>query len=818
MSDSLIWVLDLSGKSETEFVTLEIFSGRNKFTRKGLFSGPLRKISVDFSASDEQIHFLLNLDGIAQVGKGKFKLTKQAAYLLFEHFGQNQIQTLYCRLIDKKLHHVDNFVAGENACLISYEQSTHTLLYDSFGCKSTRLSIQDIKSNPVAELYLSAEDKIIRGYLIFLYGDVEIPANSTCETVTTQATEMFRNLQYEKMIQEDLYHLGAQKGVRNEVTFPRKGFLEKTLPLLYTSSLRLFWGQDRKEIFKGKIACSISYDMDWFSVSGTVYDEKHSYLLSDLLKNSKGKSYIELDGKAFFIPRELQCISLNQIDSDSIRIYKKHLFEVNQIASRFDVNPSNYFKKFLNYSDCSCTLPLQLEHMLKTYQKTGVKWIVSLYQNGFGGCLADDMGLGKTVQTIAFIACQERKKIKPVLIVVPKILLYNWKNEINRFAPDINVILAYGDFDFSVIKQTNNVYITTYDTMVNHQADFSQIDFDTLILDETQYVKNRKTNRYQAVKRICTDFVLALTGTPVENNIGELWALVNLINPGLLGSYTTFIQKYGKPETKIEEIKELKKVLAPFILRRTKEQVLKELPQKEEKYVYCEMEPSQRELYEKLLISIKHEILQKPSRYIIKNNAVILQGLLYLREACSDPQLLPPTLRSDILYSSCKFELFKNYAARIVQESGKLIVYSQFPRTLNRLKSWCIQQGWKTFLIEGSTRNRQEIIEGFEQSEKGVFFISLKAGGIGLNLVSCQYIIIYEPWWNSAAEQQAADRIYRIGQKKPVFIYHFLVKDTIEQKIYELQTKKSSLAMNILSGLDLPNKLSMDDIYNLLLR
>ena len=179
--------------------------------------------------------------------------------------------------------------------------------------------------------------------------------------------------------------------------------------------------------------------------------------------------------------------------------------------------------------------------------------------------------------------------------------------------------------------------------------------------------------------------------------------------------------------------------------------------------------------------------------------------------------MLPPTLRSGILHASCKFELFKDYASRIVQESGKLIIYSQFPRTLNRLKSWCTQQGWRTFLIEGSTRNRQEIIEDFEQSKNGVFLISLKAGGIGLNLISCQYIIIYEPWWNSAAEQQAADRIYRIGQKNPVFVYHFLVKDTIEQKIYELQTKKSSLAMNVLSGLDLPNKLSMDDIYNLLL-
>ena len=291
--------------------------------------------------------------------------------------------------------------------------------------------------------------------------------------------------------------------------------------------------------------------------------------------------------------------------------------------------------------------------------------------------MADDMGLGKTVQAIAFIACQERVKTKPVLIVVPKILLYNWRNEIIRFAPDLNVELAYGNFDFSVMGQTNAVYVTTYNTMVIHQEEFSQINFDTLILDEAQYVKNQRTDRYRAAEKICADFVLALTGTPIENNIGELWALVNLLNPGLLGKYAAFIKKYGNHEIQTEEKERLKKILSPFILRRTKEQVLKELPQKEEQYVYCEMEEPQRKLYETLLTSIRNEISQKPSRFIIKNNAVILQGLLYLREACSDPQLLPPPLRSSTLYPSCKFELFKVYASRIVQESGKLIIYSQ---------------------------------------------------------------------------------------------------------------------------------------------
>ena len=260
----------------------------------------------------------------------------------------------------------------------------------------------------------------------------------------------------------------------------------------------------------------------------------------------------------------------------------------------------------------------------------------------------------------------------------------------------------------------------------------------------------------------------------------------------------------------------LQKVIRPFILRRTKEQVLKELPGKTEKYVYCEMGEKQRDRYEVLLSAVQNEFKERSSRYTIKDNAFVLTSLLYLREYCTDPRLLPKGVTGSDISDSCKFELFKEYAENVMNENGKLIVFSSFPKALKRMKKWCEQKKWNTYYIDGTVNDRQTIVNQFESEDMGIFFISLKAGGVGLNLVSCQYAIIYDPWWNPAVEEQAADRIYRIGQKKPVFVYHFLVKGTIEEKIYELQMKKKNLVSDILENSMIGEKMSMEDILQLI--
>lgn len=327
-----------------------------------------------------------------------------------------------------------------------------------------------------------------------------------------------------------------------------------------------------------------------------------------------------------------------------------------------------------------------------------------------------------------------------------------------------------------------------------------------------QYIKNLRTQRYQALKKLNSHFKLALSGTPIENNLEEFWTIFDLLNPGLLGSLSKFMSQYQAQENNLER---LRKIIKPFFLRREKDSVLPDLPARNDEYIFCEMEESQCELYEKILSAAKKDIASLPSHYEIKDNAIILQALLYLREVCSEPKLLPPELQ--IPCKSCKFEVFKEYSQRIMKSGNdKLVVYSLFPRVLQNLQKWSEEKNWKTFYIDGTTTNRQKIIDDFENSASGIFFISLKAGGVGINLISCQYVIIYDTWWNSAVEEQAAARIYRVGQTKPVFIYHFLVRNTVEEKICHLQQLKNELSQSVIKDADNPQKFSITDIVKLI--
>lgn len=819
MESTYIWIINY-GKVDS-FIELEIFVGRNKFTKVGLFSGPLRRQDIGAFTDDKIVQFMFSLSNIVQIGKNKFRLPCREAACLFEHFQMCSVDSVYCRLSDKKLHHINTFVSlkytDTNISFCEFDSKSGTLSFSQIEAATTAKNTRSIVTiKPVANLYLDSGENEIRGYLFFSYCGIDVQANSARETIELSSQTILRNLLYERNIQEQLYSLKGRQSLRNEIVFPKKQFFSTIFPELCATEVALFWGKEKQRVSKSTISCSISYDMDWFLISGEVIGDRATYKLSDLLRASRGKSYIEIDGEILFLPEELRKLASYPTENDCICVNAGRLAEVNQIADRFKIDPSTYLDGFLNFSDCKCTVSSQLDNVLKPYQKIGASWILTLYKNRVGGCLADDMGLGKTVQAIAFISCKERRTELPILIVVPKVVLYNWKNELSRFAPEIKVTLAYGKFDYSDIREINGVYLTTYETLLNHNADFEYTSFDAVILDESQYVKNYKTKRYQAIKKIKSNFILALTGTPIENSVEELWSLFNLLNPGLLGNHSAFMSKFADAHIRKETLETLRKIVSPFILRRTKDAVLDDLPAKQEHYIYCEMDHPQRTLYDTLLVAAQNELNEKPSQYVIKDNAAILQALLYLREVCSEPQLLPQNLKSTVPCESCKFELFKEYARRIMVESGKIIVYSLFPRVLHKLEAWCVQQGWNTFYIDGTTNNRQSIADEFEHAIQGIFLISLKAGGVGLNLVSCQYVFIYEPWWNSAAEQQAANRIYRIGQNKPVFIYHFLVKGTIEEKIHELQKKKEYVSSGILDRLDQPEKASIKDIYRLL--
>lgn len=821
MDDTYIWAIDLTQPKSSLITQIEIFSGRDRYTKSGLFSGPLRRLEITPFLENDSIRFLFSLDGIVQTGKNHFHLSVSAVSALFGYLNQHHTFGVYCRLEDKKLHRVETFEWSEhstNRSSLAYDQKGRVLSCHPPKASSipavaeTRLTI-----TPESRLYLDSEDKQIRGFLTFVYEGVEIQANSPSEEIGLPSKVFFRNFQYERALQRQLYTVGGKQSSKNELTFKKKNFFTETLPLLQKTEITLYWGTQKKRISKAAISCSISYDMDWFSVSGSVSDNEDRYDLSELLRASRGRSYVELKDSIMFLPDAFRTLSQYTRQNGQTLVPHKELWSVHQAAANCQIDPSKYLSCLADFSERRVTYGSRWETVLRSYQKAGVAWALGLYQNGFGGCLADDMGLGKTIQAIAFLCCREKKPKYPDLIISPKVVLYNWMTELRKFAPEQEVVLAYGDFDYHSLGEKPVIYITTYDTLIHHNETFASLHYDAVIMDEAQYVKNFRTKRYQAIKSLSVQFMLALSGTPIENNIEELWALFDLFNPGMMGSHRAFMQTFVSATEKGSQIGRLKKMVSPFLLRRTKEDVLKDLPSKEECYVYCEMADAQRTLYDTLLISARKEIECKPSRYQIKDNSVVLQALLRLRETCSDPALLPPALRSTAPCGSCKFELFQEYVDQIVSSFNKVIVYSLFPRVLKRMESWCQRQGWQTFYIDGSTNDRQNIVENFEQSEQGVFLISLKAGGVGLNLTSCQYVLIYDPWWNSAAEQQAADRVYRIGQEKPVFIYHFLVKDTIEEKIYELQRKKMSLSSDVLDGLNQSAGLSMEEIVQLLL-
>lgn len=819
MNSTYIWTIDIA--DPTGNILLEIFEGRNKFTKAGLFSGPLRRREISPLLDNDNIHYLFSLCGIVQIGKNRFRLSDQAASTLLCHFEQQNATSLYCRLPDKKLHHIDRFIAkhftSENALLLSYDQKTKTLIYSSVANDCLAMERECFAIEPIPCLYLDTDGKHITGRLTFLYETVEIQANSALEEIALFSGILLRNLQYERKIQQQLYVAGGHQSLKNEVIFKKKAFFAKVLPLLYQTDVKLYWGHERKRISNAVISCSISYDIDWFSISGAVTDGEEHYDLAKLLHASHGKSYVELKDGIVFLPDALNKVSKYAAENGQIHVPKRNMWVIHQIASAYQIEPRDYLQRFSDFAEHTAKLEPKWENTLRSYQKAGVNWMLNLYKNNFGGCLADDMGLGKTVQAIAFLCCNGKCSHSPDLIVSPKIVLDNWVNELKKFAPNKKFITAYGSFDFSCINQEDVIYITTYDTLIHHNEAFSNISYDSVILDESQYVKNHHTRRYCALKSIRSQFMLALSGTPIENGIEELWSLFNLLNPGMLGSHGVFTKSFASVSTDKEQLERLQKIIAPFLLRRTKEAVLKDLPPKEECRIFCEMAEAQRSLYDTLLMNARDEIQTKSSRYRIKDNAMILQALLYLREVCSDPMLLPPEIRNIAPCDSCKFSLFQEYCKKIINGSNKVIVYSLFPHVLRKMESWCQQQGWNTYYIDGTTNNRQNIVDDFEDAQQGVFFISLKAGGVGLNLTSCQYVLIYDPWWNSAVEQQAANRVYRIGQDKPVFIYHFLVKDTIEEKIYELQRKKTDLSSSVLDNLDPSFRLSMEEICKLLL-
>lgn len=456
---------------------------------------------------------------------------------------------------------------------------------------------------------------------------------------------------------------------------------------------------------------------------------------------------------------------------------------------------------------------------LRDYQREGLAWLAFLSDAGLGGILADDMGLGKTVQVLAHIVDEKQRGrlTEPVLVVAPTSLIGNWCDETARFAPGLRVLVLHGSARsarYAAIDE-HDLIITTYPLLSRDRSRLLEAKFSLLVLDEAQAIKNARSLAAQVVRDIPATRRLAMTGTPLENHLGELWAQFDAVEPGLLGSSRQFTRFFRNPIEKqgdLERQQRLKRRIGPLLLRRRKEDVLSELPPKTEMVHRLELAPGQRELYETLRLA-QHERVREAirERGLGQSGIIVLDALLKLRQVCCDPRLvkLESARRTR---GSAKLDALLELLSRLVEEGRRVLVFSQFTEMLDLIAPEVGKIGIAHLMLTGQTpaADRSERVRQFQDGQVPVFLVSLKAGGTGLNLTAADTVIHYDPWWNPAVETQATDRTHRIGQEKPVFVYKLICTGTVEEKIQALQARKSDLSAAILDA-GASQKLSLDE-------
>jgi len=578
---------------------------------------------------------------------------------------------------------------------------------------------------------------------------------------------------------------------------------------------------------------SVRKEKDWFSVEGElkvsddeVYDMQR---LINLLNASTGR-FLKLDNGQFVtltneLRQRLDDISgLGEQDGSSVRFHSLAAPALNEALEGMEVDASKQWtaqlKKLTTMTDLNPELPTTLQGELRDYQLEGFQWMARLAHWGAGACLADDMGLGKTIQSLALLL--QRAPTGPALILAPTSVCMNWLEEAQKFAPTLN-ISHFGTGDRQkIIDEADafDVIVCSYGLLQTESELLISKQWHTIIADEAQALKNGATKRSKAAMALRGDFKMVTTGTPIENHLGELWNLFNFINPGLLGSLKKFNERYAQA---IENDKDhatqlrLKKLLRPFILRRLKTDVLKELPSKTEITLHVELSAEERTFYEALRRNAMENMLkaqQEGGAQAGAQHLQVLAEIMKLRRACCHPKLVI----ADSPLGSSKLQAFEELVDELIANRHKVLVFSQFVGHLAIIKELLDKKSVSYQYLDGSTSvaKRKKAVNSFQGGEGDVFLISLKAGGSGLNLTAADYVIHMDPWWNPAVEDQASDRAHRMGQKRPVTIYRLVAKDTIEDKIVDLHAHKRDLASSLLEGGEVSGKMSVGDMMELI--
>ncbi|HEY0985068.1 SNF2-related protein [Schlesneria sp. T3-172] len=572
--------------------------------------------------------------------------------------------------------------------------------------------------------------------------------------------------------------------------------------------------------------------VDWFELHGDVNFDGARVTFPELLAAlARGDGTIVLDdGSLGILPEEWLVkygllAGLGVADGEHLRFSAVQVSIVDALlASKENVD---FDAKFLETRERLAAFdgikterePATFQGELRPYQREGIGWLKFLEEFNFGGCLADDMGLGKTIQMLAFLEDRRLrvKKRNPTLIVVPKSLMFNWKHECERFTPAMRV-MEYAGLDRAKMRDDftkHDLILTTYGTLRRDILILKELSFDYIILDEAQAIKNSTSQVAKAVRLLQSRHRVGLSGTPIENHLGDLCSIFEFLNPGMLGRSSAFKQHAADPSNQ-ETRRVLSDGLRPLILRRTKMSVASELPEKLEQTIFCEMGDDQQRLYNELRDHYRDSLLGLVAEQgMAKTRMHVLEALLRLRQAACHPALLNRSTPDD---SSAKLDVLIPHLEELLEEKHKTLVFSQFTSMLSIVRQALDKKGIVYEYLDGQTRDRKERVERFQSDENcGVFLISLKAGGLGLNLTSADYVFILDPWWNPAVETQAIDRAHRVGQTRQVFAYRLICKNTVEEKIAELQKAKRELADAILEqNNSIMQSLTTDDLRLLL--
>lgn len=791
-----------------------------------------------FLIKDRLDDIVLNVESLDD-GAYNLKLRRSS---FFEKLGSDLVinranKVIYSLKFEQmqKINLLDSFLETNRDFLISSENSEEFMsevlpnIYNEFSVKlDNKMDYKLIDESFSSNLYCYLEDRVIHIKINFLYGEYDVSKSYKNTLIKrnyskeNQVMQILINQGYVFDHQLNEFLISANRSQFNFLTksiFLLKQEFEVYLDEKLQSSILNY---DSSTI---KIDIKQSEGLDYFDINFDIGDIEISEIQDIIASFDAKKDYHHLNNEAFLKLNDskllFQLLFLKDVIGDNshtmntYRVPKYKSFLVKKQASKLFVNVTanqefeDYIDQITLIEDVDYDLEEACEFHLRPYQKTGVNWLNGLYKANLGALLADEMGLGKTLQLISFLRLNS---IKNALIVMPKALLYNWKAEFLKFDPNQKVVILDGSRkEREVLSKTltgHEIVLISYNTLINDHDLFDNHTFEVMVIDEAQYIKNAQTKTTRTTKKVQANFYVALTGTPIENNLLELWSIFDYIIPGYLNDSKSFIKQYINSSDRKQK-ENLREIIKPFILRRYKTKVLNELPDKIIVDVMCAMDTRQKAIYasyvESLNLSDIHSLKQME----------VLAAITRLRQIAIDPAIM----YEDYLDDSAKMIQFDEIINQIVASEKKVIVFSQYTTVLKKLKARLEKNNIKNYYLDGETKPKQRMmdVEKFNKNKIPVYLVSLKAGGVGLNLTSASNVIVFDPWWNPAVEAQAVDRAHRIGQKDVVSVYRFITTGTIEEKINKMNEIKLKVADEMLNDdINLISKLSSEELKKLL--